>query len=153
MSQDIRRLPLLCLLTLTQACPQRNFAWIEPGSTREQLTIVVSAERKREKPTPFIDLIVYKCGDADVTPHGAWLWQIIPDRSAPPDPFPTRVIYGIVPKGFTEEIPAAPLGPGCYVADPLGAGRAEFLIDSTGAVQVVLDARVTKEPAGPSAPP
>lgn len=64
--------------------------------------------------------------------------------SAPP---PTRVVYGVVPAGFSERVVAQPLRPGCYRVTVSGPASAEFVVRADGSVRSASGA-----PAAPAAP-
>jgi len=87
------------------------------------------------------------------------MWLIgRPDTSR--SPLPTTVVYGEVPKDWTEEEKAAPLQPGCYevlASGPYASAGMPFFIDSAKRLQkarVYIESRHTKFapiPAGDSA--
>jgi hypothetical protein len=70
-------------------------------------------------PFPFYGLVVSRCQSDSV------MWQIGASADVAS---PTRVEYGVVPRGFTEGVPAHVLEPGCYTVYISGPAHARFTV-------------------------
>lgn len=73
-------------------------------------------------PFPFYGLVVSRCRSDSV------MWQIGASANVTS---PTRVEYGVVPRGFTEGVPAHVLEPGCYDVYISGPAHARFTVPAS----------------------
>lgn len=119
---------LLVGCDLASPPPQRAAIWVLPGSTVDRLEFGVSRDSGTTVPVRVQGLAVSVCGgEAPVV----WRLTLV----EPVAPVPTRFAYGLVPSGYTNEVPAAALRAGCYrVRVTGGRGIATFTVDSAGRV-------------------
>lgn len=129
---------VLSLATIASqgACTMRDSAvWLEPGSTAENIVFGIGAERGGTAPISNLNYVAVRtCDSAAVAQQTRW--QVrgeVQDGERPP----ARISYGVVPRGFSEEHPAEPLGPGCYEVLVSGHGisaSVRFAIQPNGRI-------------------
>ena len=111
-------------------CPQRTAVWIPSGATTNDLLLAFGEERGHPAEVAIGVVEVWRC---DPSPPGdsATVWRIRTSGIARP----IRLMrYGVAPPGFTVEVRAVPIGPGCYLAQVSGTGATRFRVGQDGKV-------------------
>jgi hypothetical protein len=131
---NLGHLGVLCVMTtFALACPQQIAIWLADGASSKNLEFVFGREEGKEEPVRFDVLSVAKCRKGQPVSR-PFLWTITTKEEISITDYPTRVVYGIVPKGFSQSSPATELTPGCYMAFTGGSGGVTFTVDSAGLV-------------------
>jgi hypothetical protein len=94
-----------------QSCTSPRALWVEDGSREDHLIIGHSTKRGGAAPAFFSTLLVEECG---IRPHepGPRYWAV--SQSESHVEYPTRITYGVTPKGFRIDTGPRPLHPGCF---------------------------------------
>lgn len=115
-----RRCTVYVVAVLCAACDSMNAVRIDPASAPDHPVFVLASGLGEQGPPSMFDgLAVVTCRSGRV------MWQIGLTADASP---PERVVYGVVPRGFTAAVPAHPLLPGCYHVYIAGPARATFTV-------------------------
>lgn len=109
-------------------CPQRTAVWIAPSSTSERLRFEIGRSRGKRSAVALSFLRVQSCGFSPARTY----WSIY---SAGGTVSLDGATFGIVPSGFTEDVPPAPLESGCYSVQITGTGNSQFQVLKSGLVQ------------------
>ena len=130
-----RRLRLATLALALAACrPELEVALASPRETAGALTFSVT---ERDAPRPRYHTV--RLLDA----RDRTIWQL---RAEPfgTGASPSRLRFGVVPRGFVAVVPAAPLGAGSYALVVTGAARGQlrFAVEADGRVVPSGQARV-----------
>jgi hypothetical protein len=107
---------------------------VEAGSSGDAPVFVLSASSARSTPFPLATLQVHSCRSLVAARSRSWIppreqaaWYVDwwPRGTDHPAPAVERVVYGDIPRGMTEDRPAAPLeADGCYVVQAVSAAGA-----------------------------
>ncbi|HEY7460576.1 MAG TPA: hypothetical protein VIC59_01705 [Gemmatimonadota bacterium] len=160
-----RWLPLGVMAVITACGGGAPRLRVEAGAAGAPV-FMLSAASKRSAPFPLATLQVHSCRSLVAARPTSWIppreqaaWYVDwwPRGSDHPAPAVERVVYGEIPRGMTEDRPAAPLdAEGCYVVQAVsatGAGgsqgvRAGFRI-ADGAVLPLAPAEIDSLVRGP----
>lgn len=117
------------------ACGTMNAVRIDPASPSDRPAFVLtSGVGEQGPPAEFYGLAVVTCKGDSV------MWQIAISANVSP---PARVVYGVVPGGFTAGVTAHPLVPGCYRVYISGPAHTTFTVSPKShiAPDIVPDSR------------
>lgn len=96
---------LLASTVLLAACPMNERIWLEPNSTREHLVVLRGAEEGRPKGVWLYGFTVRTCPIGGSDSSAVILWSVRINDVRPAE-YPSRIVYGEVPVGYTAISPA-----------------------------------------------
>jgi hypothetical protein len=118
---------------LLSGCPQRSEVWIAPGSSANNLVLVVAHTKGGDKPVSIGYFRIVRCElPVDVRSDSA-SWDLDNVGSGHPILF----IYGKPPMGFRTISGPKALIPGCYRVVLSGNARFKFEVRPDGSVAAI----------------
>jgi hypothetical protein len=124
----------LTIVTLiAAACTMRKSdMWLESGSSLDDVQFGIATERGGTQPIKHLFYIAVRtCYVADQEHRTLW------ESRGDTNDVPIRIVYGMPPRGFVNEVSPEPLSSGCYQALISGNGisaSVDFIVAKDGSV-------------------
>ena len=115
-------------------CPMKSAIWIVDGSTASHLGFGISDRKYGRQSIQWGGITVYDCYQHPGQDQHIY-WGLERDPKSWGPNWPSRIVYGNAPSGFTNLRGPESLHPGCYEAGIAGTGHVAFVIDSAGAIR------------------